>query len=107
MVWLMVTIPAADGRVSRHVFGLNPNSLLVEGCLKHHVSGPESKIVPNQRADSLSVIVPVHNGSPDLELSLKALAASRMDKFEIIVVNDHSRENIRNIAEGYGARYLE
>ena len=54
----------------------------------------------------VSVVVPVHNGSSGLQQCLKALTAFRSDRCEIIVVDDHSTENIRNIAERHGARYF-
>lgn len=54
----------------------------------------------------VSVVVPVHNGSSGLQQSLKALTASRKDRCEIIVVDDHSTEDVRNIAERHGARYF-
>lgn len=52
-----------------------------------------------------SVIVPVHNGTSELEKCMEALRGCGEDA-ELIVVDDHSTENIRDVVERYGARYL-
>jgi glycosyltransferase involved in cell wall biosynthesis len=54
----------------------------------------------------LSVIVPVHNGRLQLPRCLDALRASTLDSFEVIVVDDCSTDNTREIIESSGARYL-
>jgi glycosyltransferase involved in cell wall biosynthesis len=54
----------------------------------------------------LSVIVPVHNGGLHLSRCLEGLAASAYDGFEVIVVDDCSTDNTRQIVERFGARYL-
>jgi len=54
----------------------------------------------------LSVIVPVHNGGLHLSRCLEGLAASVFDGFEVIVVDDCSTDNTRQIVERFGARYL-
>ncbi len=54
----------------------------------------------------LTVVVPVHNGRLQLPRCLDALLASAYTDFEVIVVDDCSTDNTREIAERYGARYL-
>ena len=54
----------------------------------------------------LTVIVPVHNGRLQLPRCLDALLASEYINFEVIVADDCSTDNTRQIAEGFGARYL-
>lgn len=55
---------------------------------------------------SLSVIVPVFNGRLQLPRCLDALAHSSYETFEVIVVDDCSTDNSRQIVERAGARYL-
>ena len=57
-------------------------------------------------SDLVSVVVPVRNGSSELRRCLEALTRCR-DRCEIVVVDDHSTEKIREIAARYQARYLE
>ena len=54
----------------------------------------------------LSVIVPVHNGRLQLPRCLEALRTSQFTDFEVIVVDDCSTDNTRQIIERSGARYL-
>ncbi len=54
----------------------------------------------------VSVIVPVYNGRLQLPRCLEALRVSTFADFEVIVVDDCSTDNTRNIAENFGARYL-
>ncbi|HEV8384696.1 MAG TPA: glycosyltransferase family 2 protein [Candidatus Acidoferrales bacterium] len=54
----------------------------------------------------LSVIVPVHNGKLQLPRCLDALRTSQFTDFEVIVVDDCSTDNTRQIVEGFRARYL-
>jgi glycosyltransferase involved in cell wall biosynthesis len=51
--------------------------------------------------------VPVHNKAAELSQCLKALTDCRQRQYELIVVDDQSTENIREVAEQYGAHYLE
>jgi glycosyltransferase involved in cell wall biosynthesis len=57
-------------------------------------------------APRLSVIVPVFNGRLQLPRCLNALLDSAYSDFEVIVVDDCSADNTRQIVERYGARYL-
>jgi hypothetical protein len=54
----------------------------------------------------LTVIVPVHNGRLQLPRCLDALRSSAFTDFEVIVVDDCSTDNTREIAERSGARYV-
>ncbi len=54
----------------------------------------------------LSVIVPAFNGRLQLPRCLDALARSSYQAFEVIVVDDCSTDNTRQIVERVGARYL-
>lgn len=54
----------------------------------------------------LTVIVPVHNGRLQLPRCLDALLASGYTNFEVIVVDDCSTDNTREIVESFDARYL-
>jgi glycosyltransferase involved in cell wall biosynthesis len=55
---------------------------------------------------TLSVVVPVYNGTDDLRKCLAALAASHYDNFEVLVVDDGSTEPVEPVATAYGFRYL-
>ncbi len=59
-----------------------------------------------QMAPRLSVIVPVFNGRLQLPRCLEALSRSAYEDFEVIVVDDCSTDNSREIAERWGARFL-
>ena len=52
----------------------------------------------------LSVIVPAHNAGLHLSRCLEALRTCGYTPFEVIVVDDCSTDNTRQIAERYGAR---
>lgn len=67
------------------------------------ISMPAFSAVASPR---LTVIVPVHNGRLQLPRCLDALLASAFTDFEVIVVDDCSTDNTREIAERSGARYL-
>lgn len=54
----------------------------------------------------MTVIVPVYNGRLQLPRCLDALRASAYADFEVIVVDDCSTDNTRDIIERSGARYL-
>lgn len=54
----------------------------------------------------LTVIVPVHNGRLQLPRCLDALRASTFTDFEVIVADDCSTDNTREITERSGARYV-
>jgi glycosyltransferase involved in cell wall biosynthesis len=58
------------------------------------------------REISISVIVPVRNGSGVLPRCLEALTSSKYPYFEVIVVDDCSSDDTPTIVERMGARYL-
>ena len=66
-------------------------------------------VVPHRPAAGtprLSVVVPVYNGTEELRRCLAALAASRYDDFEVLVVDDGSTEPVEPVVTAYGFRYL-
>jgi glycosyltransferase involved in cell wall biosynthesis len=54
----------------------------------------------------LSVVIPVYNGTEDLQRCLAALAASHYDDFEVLVVDDGSTQPVEPVVTAYGYRYL-
>ncbi len=70
------------------------------------VSAVVAQVTPLEMMPTLSVIVPAHNNGHQLEECLKALRGSRDAKFEIIVVDDCSTEDIRPVVTRYGAQYV-
>jgi len=54
----------------------------------------------------MSVIVPVHNKASELSQCLAALAECRGQECELIVVDDQSTENVREVATRFRARYF-
>lgn len=67
---------------------------------------PAGPACPVPRRPSLAVVVPVHNGGPDLEHGLRGLRASGRDDFELIVVDDGSTDQSAAVARRYGARVV-
>src|SRR5437016_5955250 len=55
---------------------------------------------------SISVIIPVYNGAGHLEACLSALRCSAMPPNELIVVDDGSTDNSREIAAQFSAKVL-
>jgi glycosyltransferase involved in cell wall biosynthesis len=66
-------------------------------------AGPAS---PGPRRPPLSVVIPVRDGGPDFEGCLRALRDSSHTDFEIVVVDDASRDDSAKIAEAMGAVVL-
>jgi glycosyltransferase involved in cell wall biosynthesis len=54
---------------------------------------------------TLSVIVPVYNGTDDLQRCLAALAASHYSAFDVLVVDDGSTEPVEPVVHAYGFAY--
>lgn len=57
-------------------------------------------------ASSLTVIVPVYNGSHFLDRCLSGLRTSDYPNFELIVADDASTDDSAEVARGYGAHVL-
>ncbi len=55
----------------------------------------------------LSVVIPVHNSGSTLSQCLSALERSRYRNYEIIVVDDGSKDDSINIAKGYTNKLLK
>lgn len=64
--------------------------------------------IPRQESISpmLSVVVPVYNGTEQLQQCLTALARSHYDSFEVLVVDDGSTEPVAPVVTAHGYRYL-
>lgn len=54
----------------------------------------------------LSVIVPVYNGTDDLQQCLAALVQSKYDNFDVLVVDDGSTEAVESYVTACGFTYL-
>src|SRR5919108_6245541 len=69
---------------------------------------PGTVAIPTQAPGSptLSVVIPVYNGTEDLQRCLAALAASQYDAFEVLVVDDGSTQPVEPVVTAYGCRYL-
>jgi GT2 family glycosyltransferase len=61
---------------------------------------------PAGTSPTLSVIVPVYNGTQDLQQCLTALAASHYDDFDVLVVDDGSTEPVEPLVTAHGFRYM-
>lgn len=55
--------------------------------------------------DMISVVVPVYNNGPWLPRCLDSLLAQTYENLEIIVVNDGSRDDTKEVLDSYAARY--
>lgn len=55
---------------------------------------------------SLSVVIPVYNSHKTLAKTLAAVCASDYPDFEVIVVDDCSRDDSREIAERFSVRLI-
>jgi glycosyltransferase involved in cell wall biosynthesis len=64
----------------------------------------EASHAPDSRVPKLSVIVPVYNGGTQLSRCLEGLRRSEYSDFEVIVVDDRSTDNTKQIIEQYKAR---
>ena len=69
---------------------------------------PGTVAIPASASGSprLSVVIPVYNGTEDLQQCLAALAASHYDDFEVLVVDDGSTQPVEPLVTAYGYRYL-
>jgi mycofactocin glycosyltransferase len=74
--------------------------LLTDRGLAH----PVATSCPSQDASSLTVVIPAHEATPELQTTLEVLGPT----FPVIVVDDASTEGdvLRRMAEDTGARYL-
>lgn len=69
-------------------------------------SGPGIVTTQQPAEPRISVVVPVFNGGDCLDLCLRALAESSLQPLEVIVVDDHSTDDSREIAERHGVTVL-
>ncbi|MBI4158729.1 glycosyltransferase family 2 protein [Candidatus Woesearchaeota archaeon] len=54
----------------------------------------------------LSIIIPVYNGQNYLQKCLQSVFASAYNSFEVIVVDDASKEDVASIAKKFSCRYI-
>ncbi len=59
-----------------------------------------------ERKPYISVVIPVKNGGNAFEQCLQGLATSNYKNYELIVVNDASKDNSVETAKKYGAKVL-
>ena len=58
-------------------------------------------------APAVSIIIPVFNRIQPLERALQSLQKQTFQDYEVIVVDDHSTDDIFSITKKYGTRYLK
>src|SRR5215468_4477636 len=61
---------------------------------------------PTGTPPTLSVVVPVYNGTKDLQQCLTALASSQYDDFDVLVVDDGSTEPVEPLVTVHGFHYM-
>jgi cellulose synthase/poly-beta-1,6-N-acetylglucosamine synthase-like glycosyltransferase len=66
----------------------------------------QEDVEPIQGHPTLSVVVPVYNGTDDLKKCLAALAASHYDDFDVLVVDDGSTEPVEPLVTACGFEYM-
>jgi cellulose synthase/poly-beta-1,6-N-acetylglucosamine synthase-like glycosyltransferase len=71
--------------------------------MTHETCSPKAQ---GLRRPTLSVVVPVYNGTDELRQCLAALAASQYDDFEVLVVDDGSTEPVEPLVLAHGFRYM-
>jgi glycosyltransferase involved in cell wall biosynthesis len=66
------------------------------------VSEPKMNFDPSAPSNSVSVIIPVYNGAGFLPQTLDTILGQTAPPFEIIVVNDGSKDNTVDVVKSYG-----
>lgn len=61
---------------------------------------------PKNPTPALSVVIPVHNGGSDFRKCLAAVGRSTLTSYELIVVDDGSTDDSKQVALEHGARVL-
>ncbi len=56
---------------------------------------------------SVSIVIPVFNRIQLLERALQSLQKQTFKEFEVVVVDDHSTDDIFSVTKKYGVRYLK
>jgi len=56
---------------------------------------------------SISVVIPVFNRIEPLERAIQSIQKQTFQDYEIIVVDDHSSDDIFSITKKYGTKYLK
>ena len=70
------------------------------------VQAPTSRPGGTSKRPTLSVIIPVYNGTDYLQQCLAALTASTYDDFDVLVVDDGSTEPVEPLVMAYSLGYL-
>lgn len=56
---------------------------------------------------SVSIVIPVFNRTEPLERALQSIQKQTFQDYEMIVVDDHSTDDIFSVSKKYGAKYLK
>ena len=103
---MVATLPFQLQKTLAEVAGARPKAQCCSGEPRSQIYAPA---VPQAGigvvCPQLSVIVAVYNCAPELQQCMEALRGSG-EGGELIVVDDQSKVNIRDIVERYGARYF-
>ncbi len=63
-----------------------------------------SKVYVPQEEDLVSVVLPVYNGGDILADSIESVLCQTYENFELIIINDGSKDDTLNIAKGYAEK---
>ncbi len=63
-----------------------------------------TKVHVPQEKDLISVVLPVYNGGDILAESIESVLCQTYENFELIIINDGSKDNTLEIAEGYAQK---
>jgi GT2 family glycosyltransferase len=75
--------------------------------LAENVFEPGGKILSASNAQTISIIIPVHNGGADFVSCLTSVAAAASADEEVIVVADGDTDGSRLLAHSFGVRVLK
>lgn len=78
---------------------------IILGILLNNINGNSKELEFDTNELKLSVIVPVYNVEQYLEQCLESLINQTIDKYEIIIVNDGSKDNSQKIIDKYQKLY--
>jgi glycosyltransferase involved in cell wall biosynthesis len=67
----------------------------------------ENAPYPDSSSPYISIIIPVYNSERTLKKCLTAIFSSRFQKFEVLVVDDDSKDNSMTIAESFPCKILK
>ncbi len=76
-------------------------------CLLFRISYCRSSVHRSKRKPSVSIVIPARNEEHALPNLLDSLSGQLSPKDEVIVVDDHSEDNTKEVAENSGVKVLE